>query len=411
MNPFFNKAFWTGTVWTLFAGGLLYFATPLGDAGISAVVAMVVVAAGWAAVGRFQATDPTQRDHASRQNLERVLLAEFTELLNECVRQFSAQCDDIGREIGRVQALLSEAIASLTESFEGMHRQTEEQRRLALSITGAGGADGTASFSDFVKNTSEVMGRVVESTIANSKMGMELVDVTDDIVDRIQEVQKTLSEIAGIAKQTNLLALNAAIEAARAGEAGRGFAVVADEVRDLSARTAKFSQHINATISSMHGLVRQSEATIQKMASQDMTFALESKKQITDIVNGMGQQNEVRAKAIHSLGASAAIVESQVGRAISALQFQDMVSQLMNHVLKRVGALDGVVGHLGELSKKLRVDSDHDNALDAIEALRGETRKVSDSLARMTSQTTQNPLGQKVMTDREVELLSRRSRS
>ena len=404
MTQLFNRNFWMGAIWTLFAGGLLFFTTPLGDAAISVALALLAVAIGWAVIARLPSSNPVQTGRTSRQNLERVLLAEFTELLNECVRQFSAQYDEINREIGRMQALLSEAVANLTESFKGMHSQTEEQSQLALSITGGNGTGEAESFSDFVKNTSEVMGRVVQSTIDNSKMGMELVDVTDDIVQRIQEVQQTLSEITGIAKQTNLLALNAAIEAARAGEAGRGFAVVADEVRDLSARTTKFSQQINATISSMHDSVRQSEATIQKMASQDMNFALESKQQITDIINRMGQQNEARAKAIGSLGASAAIVEGQVGRAITALQFQDMVSQLMSHVLKRVDALDGVVGHLGELSKKLRVDSDHDDAPDAIEALRDETRKVSDSLVKMTSQTTHNPVGQDVMTEGEVEL-------
>ena len=404
MNPFFNRSFWIGSVWTIAAGALLFFATPLGDAGISAVVAMLAVAAGWAVVGRLQSVSSIQANLISRRNLERLLLAEFTELLNECVRQFGAQYDEIGREIGRVQALLSAAIASLTESFEGMHRQTEEQRQLALSITNSASEGKTAGFGDFLKNTAEVMSRVVESTVDNRKMGMELVDVTDDIVQRIQEVQKTLSEIAGIAKQTNLLALNAAIEAARAGEAGRGFAVVADEVRDLSARTTKFSQQINATISSMHNSVRQSEATIQRMASQDMTFALESKQQITDIVARMGQQNEARAKAIESLGTGATIVEGQVGHAITALQFQDMVSQLMNHVLKRVEALDGVLSQLGELSKKLRIDSDHGDAADAIEALRGETRVVFESLAQMKSNTTRNPVGQGMMTEGEVEL-------
>ena len=404
MSQSFSKNIWMGALWTVGVGCLFFFLTPLGDAGLGGIAALVAVSIGWAVIGTLTTRNNVAKGVASRQNLERVLMAEFTELLNECVRQFTVQYDEIGHEIHRVQALLSEAIANLTESFEGMHAQTEEQRKLALSIT-AGNAEGdVTSFGDFVKNTSDVMTRVVESTIENSKMGMELVSVSDDIVLRIHEVQKILSEIAGIAKQTNLLALNAAIEAARAGEAGRGFAVVADEVRDLSARTTKFSQQINATISSMHNSVQQSEATIQRMASQDMTFALESKRQITDIINDMGQQNELRAGAINSLGASAAVVEGQVGRAITALQFQDMVSQLIGHVLKRVEALDSVVGHLGELSKKLRIDSDHDDAADAIEALRGETKKVSDSLAKMTSQTVHNPVGQKVMTDGDVEL-------
>ena len=379
----------------------MYFLTPLGDAGVSAIAALLAVMLGWAAIGWKVLT---HAHRTQRQNLERVLLIEFTELLNECVRQFSAQYDEIRGEIGRVQSLLSEAIVNLAASFEGMHGQTEFQRQLTLSVSAGKSNGASISFDDFVAKNSNVMERVVDSIVGNSKMGMELVDVTDDISQRTRQVQNILSEIGAIAKQTNLLALNAAIEAARAGEAGRGFAVVADEVRDLSARTSQFSQQINALMSGMGDKVRQSEDALQRMASQDMSFALESKRQIEGILDDMSRQSGARTKAIDELSASAVVVEEQVGNAITALQFQDMVSQLIDHILLRVESLNSVVCHLGEMTRALRADAESDNSAAAIKELRNETRKIVEGLAAMATRTSHNPVGQGLMAKGDVEL-------
>ncbi|HEY6896209.1 MAG TPA: methyl-accepting chemotaxis protein [Rhodocyclaceae bacterium] len=402
-----SRSVWVGLVFAVLGGAglawlvddfkLPYFATALLAAGIA--MAGFLLGRGRAPVG----DDPARPADAG--DTQRVLLAEFEHLLAECASQFQNQHQAIQGETDRVQTLLAEAIKSLTESFTGMYRQTEEQRRLGLSVTaGSENANSPEAFDEFVANTSGVMEKVVDSIISNSKLGMELVELTDGIAQRTRDVQAILSEIGGIAKQTNLLALNAAIEAARAGEAGRGFAVVADEVRDLSTSTSQFSQQINGLMQSMQVSVRQTEEAIERMASQDMTFALDSKQRIEDIIRTMEGQSRARMEAIGGLAAAAAVVEGEVSRAVTALQFQDMVSQLLGHVQRRIEALDTVVKHFGMLGSALRSDAERGDAPAAIAGLKAEVERMKQSLVDLRLDTTHNPVAQDAMAHGDIEL-------
>jgi methyl-accepting chemotaxis protein len=406
MNPLAMKSFWFGLVWLLMVGGVATVLVPE-SFGLTAWGALVVAGVGWTAIRQWIATAEIKACLAlnADDGAKEALMMEFHDLLDECVTQFTGQFEATRGELARVQTLLSDAIESLSASFHGLHEETTHQTALTVAVT-TGAADGGSAiqFDEFVANTTSVMEKVVDSIVSNSKLGMELVDLTDSIAKRTQSVQSILSEIGAIAKQTNLLALNAAIEAARAGEAGRGFAVVADEVRDLSARTTQFSSQISGLMQGMQISVRQTEEAIQRMASQDMTFALDSKTRVSEIITTMQGQNKIRLDAIGQLAASAHSVEQQVNRAVTGLQFQDMVSQLMTHIGKRVDALDGVIRHLGELASALQSDAKSSDSRSALAQLSEETRRVTGSLANLHVETKHNPVGQKQMNSGDIEL-------
>jgi methyl-accepting chemotaxis protein len=332
-------------------------------------------------------------------DLTRQVHALFAQLSGE----FNEQRRLIDGEVQQLQDLLRDAIEKLVSSFTGMEANTRRQQQLALDLTNrqqGGGSD--TDFESFVRETSETLGVFVETIVETSKVGMGLVEMMDNISADVANILGILGELDGISKQTNLLALNAAIEAARAGEAGRGFAVVADEVRSLSNRANHFSDQIRTHMAAVHESIKAAEQAINAMASRDMNFALQSKTRVQDTMKEIQLFNEKMAHSVAEISGIAGEVETNVRLAVTSLQFQDMATQLLGHLHSRIGNLETLVGSISAIPME-ESELDTDARRECTLRLK-RLHEAIDQAAELIRQARHNPVSQNHMASGEIEL-------
>ena len=293
---------------------------------------------------RQEAFGTAESEQAESANL--VLRDEFEPLRQGVANEAQA----IAERSQQIDQLLGTAIEGLIGSFTRLNQLIEHQLQIAGSLTDRYRADQhdnrEVNFGQFVSTTQETLTFFVDATVETSRTSMELVDSIDRITAKIGEIVKSTADMDAIAKQTNLLALNAAIEAARAGEAGRGFAVVADEVRALSTRSSVFSEAIRSHINTVHAELQQADAAISQLAARDMSVAMTSKKKIHTMLDELEQMNGSTVLAVEELEQISRDFSVDVNAAITALQFQDLSSQLLAQIRKHTEKLQQVCGGL-----------------------------------------------------------------
>ncbi len=328
---------------------------------------------------------------------------QLARLISETHSVCKQEVKIVKTENEQIQSLLNTAIKGLVASFQGLERESMQQKNMVFSLVDdvSNESDNHKTIQGLAVDAADTLKTIMQNITDMSKQSMELVNSLNQVRNDYEKVLKLLDEMDSISAQTNLLALNAAIEAARAGDQGRGFAVVADEVRSLSQRSQNFSDQIREQFTSTADTISIANTQVGRMASSDMNMTISNKTHLDDMMHEIEARNIETSNKLSEISKISDLLNRHVGLAIQSLQFEDMVTQLSSHMDTRIQKLLLISSMDATINQSLDNQTDSSLNLDAlVEIFQTTLSEIQDFDLRMN----RNPISQQSMTNGDIEL-------
>ncbi|MDD3517774.1 MAG: methyl-accepting chemotaxis protein [Chromatiales bacterium] len=285
-------------------------------------------------------------------NLLRRRDAQWAQALAQCRAELSAPrpTDRLGdlctavvpvwkRHVESTRGHTEQAVSDLVGRFADINTRLEQ----ALSASRGSSNDPDQSLVATLAGCRDELGAVLDTLQAALSSKRTLLDRIGELTNFTEEMQGMADAVTAVASQTNLLALNAAIEAARAGEHGRGFAVVADEVRKLSSESGKAGTSIAAKVNAVNAAILATRQAAEQFAREDESVVDRAGQSINNVLDRYQQVAEGLEYSADVLRRESDGVRDEVCGVIVALQFQDRMTQILTHVEQD---MDDLVAHI-----------------------------------------------------------------
>jgi len=272
--------------------------------------------------------------------------AREVELASQQLSRTASEVSASATSQSEVSASMAATIEQMTVSINHVAEQSRQQ------------SEGAVAAGALVEESTRIIDQTIRDIHEISQVVKNSASSIHELEARSSEVASVVGVIRDIADQTNLLALNAAIEAARAGEQGRGFAVVADEVRKLAERTTKSTQEVSVTIDAM--LSNAQNSTAQMNSAEDLVAAGVARgdgaasaiRRIGDYAGAAVRGSDEVAAAIKQQGVASNNIASQVEHTAQA---SEEASASAQHAAQSAARLDQLARTQAEILARYRV--------------------------------------------------------
>jgi len=241
------------------------------------------------------------------------------------------------RQVTTSRQHTEQEITTLTDQFGSMVTQLEQL------LSGSGSNNQNTNIDVLFDGSRESLTGVLTALNEIQEVEHKVIDEVRRLSTHTDELDTMAQEVRKVAEQINLLALNAAIEAARAGENGRGFAVVADEVRKLAGFSSATGERISATATEINSAMTSTLKMSEQSSSDDDKSIQQAEGAINTVLDNLRSTLTVFKDDADLLRNNSESIRDEIFSVLTAFQFQDRVSQMLEHVEENLTNLQSTV--------------------------------------------------------------------
>ena len=303
----------------------------------------------------LEAMREAKKAQLAAENAKREGMLAAAEHLNEVVNIVSSVSRELSTQISQAERGAAEQAARVDEIATAMEAMNTTVREMARNAGKA--SEVSADTRTKAEEGAGIVRSAVNGILGVQAVSLELKADMDALAVQAEAVAGVMGVISDIADQTNLLALNAAIEAARAGEAGRGFAVVADEVRKLAEKTMNSTVEVGNTVKTIRRSAAQSKSRVEKAAmlidaaTEQSNASGDALQQILPLVDDTAK----RVRAIVAASEKQAAGSEEINNAVTGVNsIASNMASAMKDAASAVSNLAGQTRTLSELIESMK---------------------------------------------------------